>query len=200
MVAQPDDSPRRLEEISDLLASIESHAENARLESPGLNGVHAHVSDILSAATRLREQLLPAGGTENGATVGPRERERVLLVEDDQQVRQLLTRTLERLGYDVKAAENGRAALDALDACERGPDILVTDVVMPKLGGRELAIRLRLRDPNLKVLFVSGYSHGALDARLLRRPGTAFLQKPFTPRDLGRALTDLLNRETAKRA
>ncbi|MFG0316628.1 MAG: response regulator [Planctomycetota bacterium JB042] len=201
MVSSSEGSPRCDAEIGALLDSIESHARRIRRDAAdGCDGRES-ARAILSAVESLRAQLLLSTPTDSSdSSSSGSARERVLLVEDDAQVRQLLTRALERLGVDVEVARNGREAIEAIENGAPAPDILVTDVVMPELGGRELAVRMRLRDPDLKVLFVSGYSHGAIDARFLRRPGTAFLQKPFTPRELGRALSDLRSREAAQRA
>jgi CheY-like chemotaxis protein len=106
--------------------------------------------------------------------------ETVLVVEDDPRVREVTVRALRGAGYRVLAAGDGREAL-AVAAAEAGPiDLLLTDVVMPELGGRQVAEALGSRHPAPRVLFVSGYTqdtivhHGVLDA------GVEFLPKPFT--------------------
>jgi len=199
--APPDDGNRRLTQLTSLLEVIVKHAEFARVDAPMNDAVHSHLDKILTA-TELAHRVLEeteSQTTESHATeLRTPARERVLLVEDDEQVRQLLARTLDRLGYDVVAAENGIDALEQLDEIGTQPDILITDVIMPRLGGRELAIEIRLRCPDVKILFVSGYSHGALDTQALRRPRTGFLQKPFTPRDLNEALSALQTRSSAR--
>lgn len=105
----------------------------------------------------------------------------ILFAEDEAVVRELATEFLTRAGLTVLAAVDGQDALD-LAARHRGPiDLLVSDVVMPRLGGRELAARLQAEQPALPVLFISGYTDDAGD--LCRTAGAArsFLQKPFTP-------------------
>jgi CheY-like chemotaxis protein len=104
--------------------------------------------------------------------------ETLLLVEDEEVVRRLLADMLRKQGYRVVVADGPDAALD-LHAAEGRVDLLVTDVVMPVMNGRELAARLRRRDPGLKVLYVSGY---AADAALTdaAEDGCGFLQKPFS--------------------
>jgi PAS domain S-box-containing protein len=114
----------------------------------------------------------------------PRGTETVLLAEDEDAVRRLIKRALELHGYSVLSAGSGEEA-EQLERAHLGPiHILVTDVVMPGMGGRELADTIKARRPQLKILYMSGYTndeivrHGVILAR------DAFLQKPFTPTSL----------------
>jgi CheY-like chemotaxis protein len=123
----------------------------------------------------------------------PEGRETVLLVEDEQAVRAVAASMLRRQGYVVLEAPGPRQALD-LAAHHAGQiDLLLTDVVMPDMNGREVANRLTALRPTLRVLYVSGYTddaiarHGVLDA------GTSFLQKPFTPTSLARKVREVLD-------
>jgi len=113
----------------------------------------------------------------------------VLLVEDEDGVREFARLALEGHGYAVTDAANGEAAVGLLDPA-RPLDLLVTDVVMPGMDGRELAVRVRASWPGAGVVFVSGYVPDP--ARLAEVPDAVFLPKPFTPADLvlaaGRAL------------
>ena len=119
--------------------------------------------------------------------------ERILVVEDEAAVRRLLVRTLNSAGYSVIEAANGADALLKLASADDQLDLLVTDVVMPQMGGRELATKVLETHPDLPVLYLSGYTenaivhHGVLDA------GLVFLQKPFTPEDLLRRVRDVLD-------
>ena len=117
----------------------------------------------------------------------------VLLVEDNESVRSLARETLVRNGYRVLEARNGEEALGIGSAHLHEISIVVTDVVMPVMGGRELARQLTTWRPGLKVIFTSGY----VDDRVVsdgRIDGSAmFLQKPFTPLALGRAVRDVLD-------
>jgi PAS domain S-box-containing protein len=107
--------------------------------------------------------------------------ETVLLAEDERSVRELAARALESAGYRVHAASGGREALD-LAARASGPiHLLVTDVVMPDLGGKDLAAALLRDHPALRVLYVSGYPQDAVGAHGVVEPGVDFLSKPFTP-------------------
>lgn len=117
--------------------------------------------------------------------------ETVLLVEDEGSVRELVRLTLESKGYEVLEAEHGEAGL-ALAANHCGAiDILITDVVMPGIGGLELAQQMLRSHPGLKILFLSGYSEDAITEGGLEA-GTAFLQKPFTLQALSQKVQDVL--------
>jgi PAS domain S-box-containing protein len=116
--------------------------------------------------------------------------ETVLLVEDNASVRALARETLTRYGYRVLEAEDGLAALDVAAANLNSLSLVVTDVVMPVMGGRELATRLKTLRQGLKVLFTSGYANGSIRQEI---PAALFLQKPFTPAALGRKVRELLD-------
>lgn len=117
---------------------------------------------------------------------------RVMLVEDDEQVRRLAVRALQISGYQVHPFEDGASALASLSSSSHY-DILVTDVVMPGLDGGKLAEAVRAKLPNLPVLFMSGYTDDRLSSfGILRRDDCAFLAKPFIPLALQRAVADVL--------
>ena len=118
--------------------------------------------------------------------------ETVLLVEDEAPVRKIASRILGEAGYRVIAAEDGDSALRRLDRSQR-IHLLVADVVTPGMGGRALAERILGRDPTTRVLFISGYTADERLEELLARPGVAFLAKPFTARQLQRAVRQLLD-------
>ena len=109
---------------------------------------------------------------------------RILLVEDEVAVRTLVSRMLRHLGYDVIVAESSLEAVGLFELHARAVTALVTDVVMPQLGGRELAERLLERQPDLRVLFMSGYTEDALLRRRHIPARVAFIEKPFTAADL----------------
>jgi PAS domain S-box-containing protein len=118
--------------------------------------------------------------------------ETVLLVEDEESVRELVRETLAARGYKVLEAENGESGLRVAEAHGDGIDILITDVVMPGMGGRELAKRLLQIRPNLGVLYLSGYTEDTILHQGVLGPGTAFLQKPFTLQNLARKVREVL--------
>jgi len=121
----------------------------------------------------------------------------VLLCEDESAVRALARRVLEGQGYTVIEAAHGAAALAVAAAHAAEIALLVTDVVMPEMGGRELAEQLTAARPGLRVLYMSGYTDGDILRRGLAREGRAFLQKPFTPEDLARKVQAVLTASPA---
>jgi len=119
--------------------------------------------------------------------------ETVLLTEDDPLVRLLVRTVLVRAGYAVLEAAGGKEAL-VLAEDHTGPiHLLLTDVVMPEMSGRELMHRLAERRPDVKVLYVTGYSDEAVAQHGVLDPGTAFLPKPFTPEVLTRKVREVLD-------
>jgi two-component system, cell cycle sensor histidine kinase and response regulator CckA len=121
--------------------------------------------------------------------------ETILLVEDEAGVRALARRALETRGYRVLEAASGVLALQASQAYDGDIHLLVTDVVMPQLGGRELADRLAVDRPAMRVLFMSGYTDDAIVRHGIKEDGVPFLQKPFTPDVLGRKVREVLSRK-----
>ncbi len=139
-----------------------------------------------SSSTPARAATREAGGMPKGD-------ETILLVEDEEPIRRLGRLVLSGCGYHVLEARNGR---EALDACERHAgaiQLVVTDVVMPEMGGRELVERLLRLRPELRVLYVSGYTEDAVLKRGVQMSGTPFLQKPFTPLELAHRVRDVLD-------
>jgi CheY-like chemotaxis protein len=129
----------------------------------------------------------------------PHGTETVLLAEDAAPVRAVAKLILERCGYTVLEAPNGKVALDTVAGRREPIDLLVTDVVMPEMSGRELADRLRELRPGIQVLFVSGYTDDAVVRHGILEPGNAYLQKPFTPEALALKVRDVLDRKAPPR-
>ncbi len=117
----------------------------------------------------------------------------VLLVEDEQYVRDLLVTVLEQYGYTVIEARNGQEALALCDQHKDRLDLIVTDVVMPGMSGRELADRIKKKMPDIKILFMSGYSDNAIRHHAILDSEIAFIQKPISPKVLGRKVQEILN-------
>lgn len=131
----------------------------------------------------------PAGGP-GGVAAG---RETLLLVEDEEGIRDLAREILEGSGYTVLEAGDPVQALRVTDGYAGAIDLLVTDVVMPHMSGRDLADRLVAKRPSLRVLYMSGYTDDAIVHHGVLDPGTAFLPKPFTPDALRRKAREVLD-------
>ena len=147
--------------------------------------------------------LLPATARPATLVEGPSEPEAcdgaapagetILLVEDEEIVRAIVTEMLEERGYVVLAARDGADAVATAAAHEGGIDLLVSDVVMPGMSGQEVAARIAEARPDVRTLFVSGYSEAAVRGQGVLAPGTSFLEKPFSAEDLARKVRETLD-------
>jgi CheY-like chemotaxis protein len=143
--------------------------------------------DVAKVAQEPQPDLLAGSGT-------------VLLVEDDEELRRLASEILRTSGYTVRDTGDPLEALTICDRHEGGVDLLLTDMVMPAMRGTELAARLQVNRPGLKILFMSGYADETGDPRRAGGPARPFLQKPFTPDDLTRTVREALAEERAEAA
>ncbi|MBI5821077.1 MAG: response regulator [Verrucomicrobia bacterium] len=126
--------------------------------------------------------------------------ETVLLVEDEDRVREFAVRLLRDAGYVVLEARNGTDALRVLhEQVSRTIDIMVTDVIMPQMGGKELADQLKQLRPGTRILFVSGYTGDALDNSGVLQTGAAFLEKPFSAARLTQKIREVLGNGSARK-
>jgi signal transduction histidine kinase/CheY-like chemotaxis protein len=163
------------------------------------SGGHIAVYSELGRGTTFKiylprtEKGLPHRLAELGSTVVPQGNETVLVAEDEDAVRALSRHVLQASGYTVLEARDGAEALRVASRHGRRIDLLITDVILPRLGGREVAARLAALNAGVKVLFLSGYAddgvlrHGILEAHV------AFLQKPFTPASLAAKVRQVLD-------
>ena len=119
--------------------------------------------------------------------------ETILLVEDEEMLLEICTAMLENSGYTVLAASDGVIAEALLRQHLSEIDLLVTDVIMPKINGRDLAIKLQTLCPDLKLLFMSGYTDDVLDQQSNIKEGAHFLQKPFSMKTLTAKVRETLN-------
>jgi two-component system, cell cycle sensor histidine kinase and response regulator CckA len=141
------------------------------------------VEDQEAAATpKPVEQLSSAG------------RETILIVEDEPVVRRLTVRALMERGYHVLEAADGESALEVARQHHRDLQLLVTDVVMPGMNGKELADRLAGECPDLRVLYISGYAEHAVVRQGVLLEGIAFLSKPFDLSELARTVREILDK------
>lgn len=123
--------------------------------------------------------MLPWNRPKVPPTTGDRPVARVLIVDDEEPIRGLVERVLNRAGYETAVAANGAEALRIAE--QKGPfDLLLADVVMPGMQGDELGRRLRASDPDLKILYLTGYTDQLFTERTLLWENEAFLEKPIT--------------------
>ena len=117
----------------------------------------------------------------------------MLVVEDEDAVRRIVKIALESTGYRVIEARNGTEALEAARTHAGAIHIVVTDVVMPEMSGRELAERIAKDLPGVRILYMSGYTDDAVVRHGIVESGVAFLQKPFSPLALARKVREVLD-------
>jgi two-component system CheB/CheR fusion protein len=176
--------------LATVLGIVEQSGGVIRCESQPGDGTSFTIF-LPAVADAVDKGARPAGGLD----VAPKGSEVVLLVEDEDAVRKLARMILETRGYTVLDASDGREGLALCEAYEGSIDLLVSDVVMPELGGRELvegALKLR---PGMKVMFVSGHTQDVVLKAGVQK-GTAFLQKPFTPTRLAQKVRETLDSDS----
>lgn len=151
-------------------------------------------------ASMLRTSMSLASPLKKGlrwariAITRSRGTEKVLLVEDEDTLRALCERILGGLGYQVMQARNGDEALALSMGYKERIDLLLTDVVMPGMNGRELATQLLLLHPETRVLFTSGYTENAIVHHGVLDEGVSFIGKPYTPSVLARKVREVLDK------
>jgi len=172
--------------LATVLGIVEQSGGAVRCESRPDQGTAFTI--FLPAVAEAAPTVAPSPG---GMDKAPRGSEVILLVEDEDMVRGLARMILETSGYVVLEACNGREGLTVCETNEGPIDLLLSDVVMPELSGRELAEHaLKLR-PGMKVMFMSGYTHDIILKEGVQK-GAAFLQKPFTPVELAQKVRETL--------
>jgi two-component system cell cycle sensor histidine kinase/response regulator CckA len=119
--------------------------------------------------------------------------ETILVVEDEEPVRKLIQMVLERDGYSVLAVEQAGEAIALSEDADRHIDLLLADLNLPDMSGRELAQRVRINRPDMKLLYMSGYGDSAVAEWGIVPQGTIFLAKPFTPSVLAAKVRELLD-------
>ena len=173
--------------LATVLGIVEQSGGAVRCESEPDRGTAFTI--FLPAVAEAAPTVAPSAGGMNKA---PRGSEVVLLVEDEDMVRGLARTILETSGYVVLEACNGREGLAMCETNEGPIDLLLSDVVMPELSGRELAeLAVKLR-PAMKIMFMSGYTPDVIVKEGVQK-GTAFLQKPFTPVELAEKVRETLD-------
>ena len=119
----------------------------------------------------------------------------ILLVDDEAMILDMGLKMLERLGYSVLGAKEGEEAVEIYKAKKDVIDLVILDMIMPKMGGGEAYDRMKEIKPNVKVLLSSGYSIDGPAKEILQRGCNAFIQKPFSMKDLSQAIWKILEKE-----
>lgn len=196
-------------ELNNLLAAIQGNADLMRGDFGGVEAIRESLDEIDKAVARARDlarKLLAEPALEGGdpvetvLTAAPRAHSRhesrgqtVLIADDEEPVRRVASRLLARNGYDVLEAADGAEALRMLAAGKGAIDLLVSDIIMPEMGGLELARKVATEFPRLPILLISGYS----DSQELGQsipPDLDLLQKPFSGTELTAAVARSLAR------
>jgi two-component system cell cycle sensor histidine kinase/response regulator CckA len=141
---------------------------------------------------RVEDSLEPVQPPQAPSLQTQRGTETILLVEDEEAVRELIHTVLTEHGYEVIPARDPQHAIDVAFSDKREIHMLLTDVVMPGMSGRELATNVTARRPGIRVLFMSGYTDNVITTGGMLEKGIAFLQKPFSPTTLARKVREVL--------
>jgi nitrogen-specific signal transduction histidine kinase len=165
-------------------------------QSGGLIGFESEIGKGTTFSIYLPrvEQLRDVAAKATQAGPLSRGTESLLVVEDEPSVRHLACRVLESQGYEVLSASNGQDALHVAREHKGGPiRLVVTDVIMPLMGGKVMAEWLKTTNPDLKILFTSGYTDDAITQHGVFEAGATFLPKPYTPAQLARKVREMLD-------
>jgi CheY-like chemotaxis protein len=168
-------------------------------QSGGHVKIYSEVGEGTTIKIYLPRACAAASGTRESEVplVGSLGSESILVVEDEPDVRSYLAETLRDLNYRVLEAKDGAAALALFDARPFHIDLLLTDIVMPGMNGRQLADELHRRQAGLKVLFITGYSRNAIVHQGRLDPGVSLLQKPLTQVMLAAKIREILDKPKA---
>ncbi len=173
--------------LSTVYGIVKQSGGEIRVDSePGRGTTFSIYLPLAHETARASGPRPPVRGLERGT-------ETILLVEDEDEVRVLASEMLRRQGYTVLNARGGEEALRIWELNRNSIDMLLTDVIMPQMSGRELAERLRAMRPDLPVLYISGYTGDVIARHGILESDAAFLQKPFTLAELGRKVRAVLN-------
>jgi len=175
--------------LSQVYGFIKQSKGHIKIYSEAGEGTSVKISlpPLLQDIDRREEETQPAEAVE-----GPGH-ETILVVEDDRDVRAYLVELLRDLNYRVLSAHDAVSALGLIENGEMRIDLLLTDVVLPGMNGRQLAEKARNRRPDLAVLFTTGYSRNAIVHQGRLDPGVAMIQKPITQDALAARIRDLLD-------
>ncbi len=163
------------------------------------HGGHIEVYSEIGEGTTFKVYfplvLAKADSTAKTAAMAglPKGTETILVVEDEEMVRKVAVRILTRLGYNVMSANDGNHALVVTKENDVPVDLVLTDVVMPEMNGREMAEKLGEQHPEMKILYTSGYTKNVISQHGVLDEGLDFVGKPYTPLELAQKVREVLD-------
>ena len=173
--------------LSTVYGIIKQHGGNVYVHStPGQGAVFEIYLPVMMDSELLKEDRCVPEGSQEGS-------ETILLLEDSDQVRDLVLALLKREGYAVLVAESGKKALEILRTHDGPVHMLLTDVVMPEMNGKQFVAQAVLSHPQIRVLYMSGYTDEVLDHHGILDPDVSFIQKPFTIQALSSKVREVLD-------
>jgi CheY-like chemotaxis protein len=166
---------------------VKAHKGYIDVESGGEQGT-AFTIYLPTGSEPVSEQVKPTERVINGT-------ETVLLVDDEELVLESVVHSLQILGYRVIEAKGGREAVEAYEMHQEDIDVVVLDMIMPDMGGGEVFGHLKAMNPDIGVLLASGYSVEGQASEILEQGCDAFIQKPFSVKDLSRKIREILDKK-----
>ena len=196
MLLETDSDHPNYKRLKSMEQSVQKGAEVTRrlldLAQRGGNG--ASENNLMSTLGKHPE-VQPVPPVEVPGKVGPAETplatRTILIVDDEEMILNVGKKMLEKMSHNVIAANSGKEAIKLFEADRHGIDLVVLDMIMPEMGGRETFERIREINPDVKVLIASGYAQGENTAEILERGGSGFIQKPFTMKELAQKIREL---------
>lgn len=190
-------APSRPADDLSLLSLALSQTISAKNRVPADSPAVADLDRVIAALAELIKRTSGRDATEpprpsSGARAAGGT-ETILVVEDNETILTLITNALSRLGYEVLAAGDGPTALEHYGSSAHDIKLLVTDVMMPRMSGRELALKLTELRPTIKVLYASGYTQDITSRHGVFEPDVNFIQKPYTPYGLATRIRQMLD-------